>query len=131
MVGSPYYVAPEVLLKHYGPQADVWTAGVILYILLSGVPPFWAGNEFVYTPCFRDSYPCSELMIPVDCSETQQGIFDAVLKGHIDFDSDPWPLISESAKDLIRKMLCMHPADRATAHQVLSVFSTLSLICLV
>ncbi|KAK4340530.1 hypothetical protein RND71_041992 [Anisodus tanguticus] len=93
VVGSPYYVAPEVLLKHYGPEADVWTAGVILYILLSGVPPFWA--------------------------ETQQGIFDAVLKGHIDFDSDPWPLISESAKDLIRKMLCMRPSDRLTAHEVL------------
>ncbi|CAI9769023.1 unnamed protein product [Fraxinus pennsylvanica] len=93
VVGSPYYVAPEVLLKHYGPAADVWTAGVILYILLSGVPPFWA--------------------------ETQQGIFDAVLKGHIDFDSDPWPLISESAKDLIRKMLCMNPSERLTAHEVL------------
>nr|XP_004510057.1 calcium-dependent protein kinase 4-like [Cicer arietinum] len=93
VVGSPYYVAPEVLLKHYGPEADVWTAGVILYILLSGVPPFWA--------------------------ETQQGIFDAVLKGHIDFDSDPWPLISDSGKDLIRKMLCSQPSDRLTAHQVL------------
>ncbi|KAL6514479.1 Calcium-dependent protein kinase 5 [Orobanche gracilis] len=93
VVGSPYYVAPEVLLKHYGPEADVWTAGVIVYILLSGVPPFWA--------------------------ETQQGIFDAVLKGQIDFDSDPWPLISESAKDLIRKMLCMQPSERLTAHQVL------------
>ncbi|KAL9244910.1 hypothetical protein vseg_018624 [Gypsophila vaccaria] len=93
VVGSPYYVAPEVLLKHYGPEADVWTAGVILYIFLSGVPPFWA--------------------------ETQQGIFDAVLKGQIDFDSDPWPLISDSAKDLIRKMLCSHPSDRLTAHQVL------------
>ncbi|KAL9238339.1 hypothetical protein vseg_012772 [Gypsophila vaccaria] len=93
VVGSPYYVAPEVLLKHYGPAADVWTAGVILYILLSGVPPFWA--------------------------ETQQGIFDAVLKGHIDFDSDPWPLISDSAKDLIRKMLCLQPSERLTAHQVL------------
>ncbi|KAL8536265.1 hypothetical protein ACS0TY_011770 [Phlomoides rotata] len=94
VVGSPYYVAPEVLLKHYGPEADVWTAGVILYILLSGVPPFWA--------------------------ETQQGIFDAVLKGHIDFDSDPWPLISESAKGLIRQMLCMRPSERLTAHEVLS-----------
>ncbi|CAM8899398.1 unnamed protein product [Rhodiola kirilowii] len=93
VVGSPYYVAPEVLQKNYGPEADVWTAGVILYILLSGVPPFWA--------------------------ETQQGIFDAVLKGTIDFDSDPWPLISDSAKDLITKMLCMKSSQRLTAHQVL------------
>ncbi|KAA3463594.1 calcium-dependent protein kinase 26-like [Gossypium australe] len=93
VVGSPYYVAPEVLQKHYGPEADVWTAGVILYILLSGVPPFWG--------------------------ETQQGIFDAVLKGFIDFDSEPWPLISDSAKDLIRKMLCSQPSERLTAHKVL------------
>uniref|UniRef100_A0A7N0UZS0 non-specific serine/threonine protein kinase n=1 Tax=Kalanchoe fedtschenkoi TaxID=63787 RepID=A0A7N0UZS0_KALFE len=93
VVGSPYYVAPEVLRKSYGPEADVWTAGVILYILLSGVPPFWG--------------------------ETQQGIFDAVLKGEIDFDSDPWPIISDSAKDLIQKMLCMNPKQRLTAHEVL------------
>ncbi|MBA0698117.1 hypothetical protein Golax_002621 [Gossypium laxum] len=93
VVGSPYYVAPEVLQKHYGPEADVWTAGVILYILLSGIPPFWG--------------------------ETQQGIFDAVLKGFIDFDSEPWPLISDSAKDLIRKMLCSQPSERLTAHKVL------------
>ncbi|PNT69746.1 calcium-dependent protein kinase 6 [Brachypodium distachyon] len=93
VVGSPYYVAPEVLCKHYGPEADVWTAGVIVYILLSGVPPFWA--------------------------ETQQGIFDAVLKGAIDFDSDPWPNISPSAKDLIKNMLKSPPAERLTAHQVL------------
>ncbi|XP_027363169.1 calcium-dependent protein kinase 1-like isoform X2 [Abrus precatorius] len=93
VVGSPYYVAPEVLRKRYGPEADVWSAGVILYILLSGVPPFWAENE--------------------------QGIFEQVLRGDLDFSSDPWPGISESAKDLVRKMLVRDPRRRLTAHQVL------------
>ncbi|KAK8652631.1 hypothetical protein V6N13_126658 [Hibiscus sabdariffa] len=93
VVGSPYYVAPEVLRKHYGPEADVWSAGVILYILLSGVPPFWA--------------------------ETEMGIFRQILQGKIDFDSQPWPAISDSAKDLIRKMLDRNPKRRLTAHQVL------------
>ncbi|KAG6528797.1 hypothetical protein ZIOFF_010982 [Zingiber officinale] len=93
VVGSPYYVAPEVLRKLYGPEADVWSAGVILYILLSGVPPFWA--------------------------ETEAGIFRQIIKGSIDFETEPWPTISESAKDLIRKMLNRNPRERFTAHQVL------------
>ncbi|GFQ07586.1 calcium-dependent protein kinase 1 [Phtheirospermum japonicum] len=93
VVGSPYYVAPEVLRKRYGPEADVWSAGVIVYILLSGVPPFWA--------------------------ESEQGIFEQVLHGDLDFTSDPWPSISEDAKDLVRKMLVRDPKRRLTAHEVL------------
>ncbi|KAG5542869.1 hypothetical protein RHGRI_015833 [Rhododendron griersonianum] len=93
IVGSAYYVAPEVLKRNYGKEIDVWSAGVILYILLSGVPPFWA--------------------------ETEKGIFDEILKGHIDFESAPWPSISTGAKDLIRKMLTMDPKKRMTAAQAI------------
>jgi len=68
-----------VLKRHYGPEADLWSCGVILYILLSGVPPFWG--------------------------ETEQQIFDSILKGHIDFHSDPWPSISSGAKNAVTAML--------------------------
>ncbi|OIW13991.1 hypothetical protein TanjilG_09342 [Lupinus angustifolius] len=94
MVGSPYYVAPEVLHRSYGKEIDIWSAGVILYILLSGVPPFWGENE--------------------------KGIFDAILEGEIDYDSQPWPTISNSAKDLVRKMLTRDPKKRITSAKVLA-----------
>jgi calcium-dependent protein kinase len=71
----------------------VWSAGVILYIQLSRVPPFWA--------------------------ETEQGIFEQVLKSELDFVSDPWPKIAESAKDLLQRTLNPSAAKRLKAHQVL------------
>ncbi|XP_010904692.2 calcium-dependent protein kinase 2 [Elaeis guineensis] len=94
IVGSAYYIAPEVLKRKYGPEADIWSIGVMLYIFLCGVPPFWA--------------------------ESENGIFNAILRGHIDFTSDPWPNISSGAKDLVRKMLTSDPKQRLTAFQVLN-----------
>ncbi|KAE9610034.1 hypothetical protein Lal_00006088 [Lupinus albus] len=93
IVGSPYYMAPEVLKRNYGPEVDIWSAGVILYILLCGVPPFWA--------------------------ESEQGVALAILRGVIDFKREPWPQISESAKSLVRQMLEPDPKKRLTAQQVL------------
>ncbi|KAJ8751125.1 hypothetical protein K2173_016306 [Erythroxylum novogranatense] len=93
IVGSPYYMAPEVLKRNYGPEVDVWSAGVILYILLCGVPPFWA--------------------------ETEQGVAQAIIRSVVDFKRDPWPKVSDNAKDLVKKMLNPDPKLRLTAQQVL------------
>ncbi|KAI5673649.1 hypothetical protein M9H77_14013 [Catharanthus roseus] len=93
IVGSPYYMAPEVLKRNYGPEVDVWSAGVILYILLCGVPPFWA--------------------------ETEQGVAQAIIRSVIDFKRDPWPKVSDNAKDLVKKMLDPEPSRRLSAQQVL------------
>ena len=51
--------------------------------------------------------------------ETEQGIFDEVLHGSLDFDCEPWPSISDSAKDLVKRMLVRDPKKRLTAHEVL------------
>jgi calcium-dependent protein kinase len=93
LVGSAYFVAPEVLKRDYGPQADVWSLGVCLYILLSGMTPFWG--------------------------DTEEDIFKMILHADINFESHPWPKISKSAKDIIKKMLNRDPAKRPTAAQLL------------
>ncbi|XP_074561239.1 calcium-dependent protein kinase 20-like isoform X2 [Curcuma longa] len=93
IVGSPYYMAPEVLLRNYGPEVDVWSSGVILYILLSGTPPFYG--------------------------ETEHGVAEAIIRSVVDFKRDPWPKVSDYAKDLVKRMLERDPDKRLTAQQVL------------
>jgi serine/threonine protein kinase len=53
------------------------------------------------------------------CSETEAGIFRQILRGKLDFESEPWPSISDSAKDLVRSMLTRDPRKRYSAHEVL------------
>ncbi|KAL0702722.1 hypothetical protein Bca4012_058844 [Brassica carinata] len=94
IVGSAYYVAPEVLKRRSGPESDVWSIGVISYILLCGRRPFW--------------------------DKTEDGIFKEVLKNKPDFRRKPWPTISNSAKDFVKKLLVKDPRARLTAAQALS-----------
>lgn len=94
IVGSAYYVAPEVLKRRSGPESDVWSIGVITYILLCGRRPFW--------------------------DKTEDGIFKEVLRNKPDFRRKPWPTISNSAKDFVKKLLAKDPHVRLTAAQALS-----------
>ncbi|CAH8353624.1 unnamed protein product [Eruca vesicaria subsp. sativa] len=94
IVGSAYYVAPEVLKRRSGPESDVWSIGVITYILLCGRRPFW--------------------------DRTEDGIFKEVLRNKPDFRRKPWSTISDSAKDFVKKLLVKDPRARLTAAQALS-----------
>ncbi|KAL3350607.1 hypothetical protein AABB24_023171 [Solanum stoloniferum] len=93
IVGSAYYVAPEVLHRSYGIEADVWSIGVISYILLCGSRPFWA--------------------------RTESGIFRAVLKAEPTYDEAPWPTLTSEAKDFVKRLLNKDPRKRMSAAQAL------------
>lgn len=91
--GTPYYIAPEVLKEVYDEKCDIWSAGVILYILLCGYPPF--------------------------NGETDVEIMSAVKKGEFDFPEEEWSVITKEAKELISKMLTYDPKKRLSAMEVL------------
>jgi calcium/calmodulin-dependent protein kinase I len=92
--GTPGYVAPEILqARPYGKEVDIWSIGVITYILLCGYPPFHDDNQGV--------------------------LFRKIKTGRFEFDSPYWDNVSTEAKDLISKMLVLNPADRWTATQLL------------
>jgi calcium-dependent protein kinase len=94
LVGSSYYIAPEVLKKHYDEKCDIWSCGVILYILLSGRPPFGGEND--------------------------KEIMDRVSTGKYDLQSNPFNKVSKSCIDLIQKLLIMDPKKRINSQEALN-----------
>ena len=93
LVGSSYYIAPEVLKKRYDEKCDIWSCGVILYILLSARPPFGGEND--------------------------KEIMENVSIGKYDLQSSPFDKVSKSCIDLIQKLLIMDPKKRISAETAL------------
>jgi calcium/calmodulin-dependent protein kinase I len=94
--GTPGYVAPEVLRNDssgYGKEVDMWSIGVILYILICGFPPFY--------------------------DEDNGKLFMSIQKGEFDYPSPYWDSVSPEAIDLIDKLLVLDPGLRLTAAQLL------------
>ena len=92
--GTPYYIAPEVLLEKYDEKCDVWSCGVIMYILLCGYPPF--------------------------NGETDNEILAKIKSGKFTFPDEEWGSLSSDCKDLIKCMLEYDPKKRYSAQQCLS-----------
>lgn len=92
--GTAYYIAPEILKSDYNEKCDVWSVGVILFILLSGRPPFGGDND--------------------------KEILDAVKQGVFSFAGPEWKSISADAKDLIKLMLTYDPSLRISAERALN-----------
>jgi len=92
--GTPYYVAPQVLAGKYDQLSDLWSCGVILYVMMCGYPPF--------------------------CGETNQEILAKVKLGNFSFNIADWKSVSDDAKDLIRNLLKMNTKERFSAEQTLN-----------
>eukprot|EP00599_Poterioochromonas_sp_BG-1_P005139 CAMPEP_0173154120 /NCGR_PEP_ID=MMETSP1105-20130129/13288_1 /TAXON_ID=2985 /ORGANISM="Ochromonas sp., Strain BG-1" /LENGTH=399 /DNA_ID=CAMNT_0014070229 /DNA_START=350 /DNA_END=1549 /DNA_ORIENTATION=+ len=93
--GTPGYVAPEILRgDKYGAEVDVWSMGVICYVLLAGYPPFY--------------------------DEDQKRLFKKIKEGRYHFHEDYWGNVSPEAIHMIQQMLCVDQSKRWTSEQLLS-----------
>ncbi|XP_078490822.1 phosphorylase b kinase gamma catalytic chain, skeletal muscle/heart isoform [Ciona intestinalis] len=101
LYGTPGYMSPEMLKctvdEHhhgYGVEIDIWACGVIMYTLLAGAPPFWHRRQMI--------------------------MLRRIMEGQYSFPSPDWDDISESARDLVSKMLVVDPTKRLTAEMALA-----------
>lgn len=92
--GSPFYLAPEVLAGRYGNEVDVWSCGIIMYILFCGCPPFNGADD--------------------------SSVLRAVKRAKVTYGEAEWARVSKSAKDMILKLLVADPSRRFTAEQALN-----------
>ena len=94
--GTPGYVAPEVLeqTSPYSHSCDFWSIGVVLFILLSGYPPFYDTDNFA--------------------------LFEKIKRCEYNFNAESWDTVSDGAKDLISRLLVADPAQRLTGEQIMS-----------
>ena len=93
-VGNMYYMAPEVINKSYNNKCDLWSCGVVLYILLSGRPPFDGEKEI--------------------------DVFKRITSGKYDLTSPPFNTCSDEVKDLIRHLLVIEPYKRLSTEEALN-----------
>jgi len=93
--GSAYYMAPEVLKRNYSEACDVWSVGCIVYVMLSGFPPFYADSE--------------------------PEVFRLILNRDLEFPSPDWDLVSDSAVQFVSTLLVKEPAQRPTAADCLQL----------
>ncbi|XP_003894455.1 caM kinase-like vesicle-associated protein isoform X2 [Macaca nemestrina] len=101
--GTPEYLAPEVVgRQRYGRPVDCWAIGVIMYILLSGNPPFYEEVE-------EDDY-----------ENHDKNLFRKILAGDYEFDSPYWDDISQAAKDLVARLMEVEQDQRITAEEAIS-----------
>ena len=97
--GTTLYQAPEVLRQRYGKECDVWSVGVMAYLLLSGTFPFL--DEEGTTTCTKE-------------------VWRAILYAKPDFDSEPWPSVSVAAKHFVQSLLEKDPRRRISAADAIS-----------
>lgn len=93
VAGTPYFISPEVLNGSYGKECDIWSLGVVLYLILSASYPFDGENRVE--------------------------VFSKIQNGELNFPSNPWDKISPECKDMIQKMLTVERNKRITAEKAL------------